>query len=29
MEEASSSKSDALLVSEVTVDQPESEEVDR
>lgn len=29
MEESSSSKSDAVLVSEVTVDQPESEEVDR
>lgn len=29
MEESSSSKSDVVLVSEVTVDQPESEEVDR
>lgn len=29
MEEASSSKSDAVLVSDVTVDQPESDEVDR
>lgn len=29
MVEASSSNSDAVLVSDVTVDQPESEEVNR